>query len=78
VRNPSPSLPRCTALGDAVSTPGSSNEVDLGAIELGLLGYTSAPSPLTCWRQVEGGAELACSPVAVVVQLLQVVMAMVD
>jgi hypothetical protein len=37
-------LPGSTASGEVISAPGSSDAVDPGVVELGLLGYPGAPS----------------------------------
>jgi hypothetical protein len=61
MHNPGPSLPGGLTLGNAVSTPGSWDVMDLRDIELGLPGYPGALSLPASLRQVEGITEQACS-----------------
>jgi hypothetical protein len=76
-RGPGCSLTQEAALDDAMSIPGSSYIVDLGAGVLGLSGYPRAPLQPTSWRQVAGGAKSTCSWVATVRRLLKETLAMV-
>jgi hypothetical protein len=71
MRNVGSCAPGGTAPGDTISTLGSSDVVDLGVVELGLLGHPGAPSPPASWRWVEDSAKLACSPVAAACQLMR-------
>jgi hypothetical protein len=77
VCNPSPSLPRGIALGEAVQAPESLATVDPGITVLGLSGFPGTPSPPVSWMQVEGSAEQACSGVAAIDKVLWEVMVMV-
>jgi hypothetical protein len=73
---PGSSLPGYAALGDTISTLGTSYIMDPGATNLGLSSFLSASSPPANWRQVEGGMELACSWVVARGQLLREVLIM--
>jgi hypothetical protein len=64
-------------MGDIPSVPRSSDVVDLGNKELGLLGFPQAPLLPIDLGQVAGGAELACSQVATVHRLLRETLIMV-
>jgi hypothetical protein len=63
--------PRGTASDDVMSIPGSFDIVDFKASELGLSGYPRAPLLPASLRQVVGGAELMCSWIVTMHQLLK-------
>jgi hypothetical protein len=70
--------PRDAAPAGTIPAPGSSDIVDSGAIELGLMCYPRVPPPHSSWMQVEGGMELTCLWVAAVGRLLQETLATVS
>jgi hypothetical protein len=57
--------------------PESSDIVDSGPNELGLLNYPRVPPLLPSWRQVDGGTELMCSRVVAASLLMKETLAMV-